>query len=712
MKKTITFLLLLYSTALIHGQINVNDFELGYEPVVISTNFNTNVVVNPTKAGLNLSENCLQVGRTAAVEWWRSFIINVNPNLVIAPSEKKFLSVMVNYPASPDFGVSTAGADDTDRGLNSLITRSLNTYDASVGKVNTWQELVFEIKTAGTGAHTFTNGTMYKVVFYPDMGFNNVPAGRVLTNPTIGYVDNIRVLDYNPLDNNWLGTTSTDWNTSTNWSKEAVPVTTDNVVIPSGTTFSPEISSHTGVTVDDLTVASGAILTIKDGSSLIVSGAATGNITYKRTLSKAAGLTEGWHSLSSPVLGVTASSLRAENDFADGSGGNRIGLSTYNNVTPAWNYFTTTSTDAIPAGTGLSVKLDNGGSNTEVSFTGTYSGAYTEVVISQGSNNFNYVGNPFLSYHNLGGFFTGNAQADRLSEPTIWFWDENKEGVNMGGYVTKMSGIPLDTDFELAPGQGFFVSAGSAASNKVAFFLGQLSHQGTDSFLKSVNNTTEIKLKVTQDNSIHSTKLYYIEGTSTGFDNGFDGSLFGGVEYDLSIYTGLINEDKKLSVQSLPNSDYDAMVVPIGIKSSFGKEITISASSLNLPDGINVYLEDRLNNTFTNLNEGNFKVTLKESIDGTGRFFLKTTANVLSTVSTELAGVQVFKKMNNMLTIKGLQPGKATISIFNTLGKQVMNSNFTSNNNIEIALPILASGIYFVKLETESGRLNKKIILE
>ncbi|PQJ68655.1 T9SS type A sorting domain-containing protein [Polaribacter butkevichii] len=78
----------------------------------------------------------------------------------------------------------------------------------------------------------------------------------------------------------------------------------------------------------------------------------------------------------------------------------------------------------------------------------------------------------------------------------------------------------------------------------------------------------------------------------------------------------------------------------------------------------------------------------------------------LSTMSTKLAGVQVFKEMNNMLKIKGLQLGKAII--FNVLGKQVMSSNFTSNNNIEIALPRFTSGIYFVKLEIERGRLIKK----
>ena len=155
------------------------------------------------------------------------------------------------------------------------------------------------------------------------------------------------------------------------------------------------------------------------------------------------------------------------------------------------------------------------------------------------------------------------------------------------------------------------------------------------------------------------------------------------------------------------------MIVPIGLKAASGKEITISANSLNLPNGINVFLEDRLNNTFTNLNDENLKIILNENLDNTGRFFLRTSSQVLSTSSLALAGVQVFKMNNSILSIRGLKEGSKTgITIFNTLGKQVLSSSFTSTNNLDIALPKLASGIYIVNIKTDNGSLNKKIILE
>ena len=46
------------------------------------------------------------------------------------------------------------------------------------------------------------------------------------------------------------------------------------------------------------------------------------------------------------------------------------------------------------------------------------------------------------------------------------------------------------------------------------------------------------------------------------------------------------------------------------------------------------------------------------------------------------------------------------------LGKQVMSSSFTTSGAQNISLPQLAKGVYIVQLTTETGKLNKKIVLE
>ena len=58
----------------------------------------------------------------------------------------------------------------------------------------------------------------------------------------------------------WIGGTSTNWSTGANWSGGAVPLSTQDVTIPSGTTFSPVVTA--GCTARSLTVDVGANLNV------------------------------------------------------------------------------------------------------------------------------------------------------------------------------------------------------------------------------------------------------------------------------------------------------------------------------------------------------------------------------------------------------------------------------------------------------------------
>ncbi|KAA9331109.1 T9SS type A sorting domain-containing protein [Adhaeribacter soli] len=63
----------------------------------------------------------------------------------------------------------------------------------------------------------------------------------------------------------WTGATSTDWNTASNWSNNSVPTASSDVVIPSGVSRYPVISSGTAL-AKDLTIASSASLTVNGGT--------------------------------------------------------------------------------------------------------------------------------------------------------------------------------------------------------------------------------------------------------------------------------------------------------------------------------------------------------------------------------------------------------------------------------------------------------------
>ena len=158
------------------------------------------------------------------------------------------------------------------------------------------------------------------------------------------------------------------------------------------------------------------------------------------------------------------------------------------------------------------------------------------------------------------------------------------------------------------------------------------------------------------------------------------------------------------------------MVIPIGLNAVANKEITFSAEALNLPTDIKVILEDRLTNTFTYLQEVNssYRVTLSETLNGAGRFYLHTSEKSLS-VNNDLQKekISIYKTSNTSLRVTGLRQGKTTINIFNVLGKSVLEESFMVNNSIkDLTLPKIASGVYIVQLKTDKGNLNKKMIIE
>ncbi|WP_445748579.1 T9SS type A sorting domain-containing protein [Polaribacter sp.] len=311
------------------------------------------------------------------------------------------------------------------------------------------------------------------------------------------------------------------------------------------------------------------------------------------------------------------------------------------------------------------------------------------------------IGNPFTSHVNSASLL-GDNSANLVSQ-TLWVWNQATSSYDT--YVTGDS-------FVLAPAQGFFVRSSNGTNINIAESY-QASTGGT--FQKS--SKTEVKLMMNDGSNNRFVKMYYLDNATKGFDNGYDGETFGGIENSVDVFTNLVenNEGKKFQVQSLPIAEMETMIVPVGVKAAAGKEITFTADAMNLPGDTKVFLEDRLTNTITRLDEANssYKVTLNDALNGTGRFYLHTKASgVLSTDEVVLQNTSIYAINNNTLRVVGLPSGNANVKMYNILGKQVMQTSFSSTGVKEISLPKLATGMYIIQLETAAGKLNKKIVLE
>lgn len=484
----------------------------------------------------------------------------------------------------------------------------------------------------------------------------------------------------------WTGATSSNPALVTNWHNNAPPSTTDEIYIPAGLTNYPTTSSTGASFTGDVTIESGATL-INNGQNI------EGDVTYKRLIPS----TE-WRLMSSPVEGQTVENIIANHQLAEGTPPN-IGFGGYrNDNVPTWVYATNSETGVLGGGSGFAIKL---AFPQEVNFTGILRYAEVSTTISTGDEtNFNLIGNPYTAYVNSATFTSDNSSL--LTEETIWIWD----GTTYKTYNAISGG------FEIAPTQGFFVEA--KTTGLARFSLTNRSHNDFDTFSRTEPKSS-FTLTLSQKDKKVSTNIFYIEGKTTGFDNGYDSSIFTGTTNEFGIFSELLtnDSDKKLAIQTLPNKNYEEMVIPLGVIAKAESMVTFSTNSTNLPTDLNVYLEDKVLGTITNLSKENHQVTLKNEMNGSGRFYIHTSAKALSVddVINKKSQVKIYNSSKNTLTVKGIQADVAEVSIFNVLGKKVLSKSIGKGNSF-VGVKDLSTGIYIVKLHSKLENISKKIIIE
>lgn len=559
---------------------------------------------------------------------------------------------------------------DADIVLN-VKTGSDNNFSNHSITANTWTHIFSSIIELGAAA----------------AGDKIYPLFQFKTPSTTHYVDDV-YLNWDGIK--WEGGTSSDWDTASNWSSNMVPNSASVVTIPSGLSNYPTAASAVTVASVDMAV----------GTSLISTSTFSGTVKYTRTLADTA---DDWYLVSSPVNAQDIDVFIAREGLASGTG-NNIGLTQrYNTGADTWAYYQSGATDSsnFTPGKGYAIKLATAGQ--DIYFEGTIRNSDQSRTLATSANAYNLVSNPYTSYMDTATMLTANSGV--LASETLWIWNSKSDL-----YDTK---VTADA-YKLAPAQGFFVKSDGEAGN-LAINQSYEVHNSSDTFQRS-DTRPEIHLTLSDGSLSRLAKIYYTDGATTSFDNGYDGEMFEGIANEFAIYTHFLtdSEGQNLAIQSLPIDNYENMVVPVGINAAADKELTFTAEAMNLPADLKVFLEDRENGVITRLDEqnNNYKVALNEALNGTGRFYLHTSNSALSADDIALTGVRVFAPNKSTLRVSGINSANASVKIFSILGKKVLEKSFSSKGVSDINLPNLNTGVYIIQLNTEAGKLNKKIILE
>lgn len=204
------------------------------------------------------------------------------------------------------------------------------------------------------------------------------------------------------------------------------------------------------------------------------------------------------------------------------------------------------------------------------------------------------------------------------------------------------------------------------------------------------------------------------ERTTNLFDIGFDAPLSGDSKEDMF---WLFNESKFV-IQGVPNFNKD-QEFPLGILVDEEGLIKIQIEELeNIEDDFDIYIFDKIENQTYLLNNIAFETNLDTGYYN-DRFSIvfQSVAEKLEDQGVKLEdGLHVF--MNNSsseLHINKYSDTKINdVMLTNYLGQTI--KIWRNNLNIDrfITLPInnVATGVYFIELNTETGRILKKIIVE
>lgn len=540
----------------------------------------------------------------------------------------------------------------------------------------------------------------------------------------------------------WTGASDSSWATAGNWDEGSAPSSTTNVVITNQTnepsiTTSVDVANLTIETSTDVVVEKTGNLEISENlnnsgslslksdsdeySSLIIDGTSNGTITYDRHVNiNGSGDTGSNDLISAPLTG------QAFNNFATANpnilnNGTLYLFGPFEKSTGEYLTWAGTETSTLDAGVGYRAGTTDNGT---VTFTGTANSGDVNVNITNSGPQeaeWNLVGNPYPSYINVHSFLNYEVGSDvtnldlfNTGTGAIYGYD----GTALDGWIIyNLATTTLST--VIAPGQGFFVSADASrvAAYDLEFTPAMRSTGTSDDFISGRNaELVFVKVNAHTNSNSYTTDFYFNSNASSAFDFGYDAEVWGGTTPDFAIYSHLVdnNQGKAMALQSLHASDLSNVTIPLGVHANQGEQLTFSIAESTLSESVKVYLDDVVANTSTLLNASDYVITPSSDLSGTGRFFLRTSNEALSSIEHNIDALNIYALNNSKaLVISGQLQDNAHLSLYDIQGRKVLTKQL-DNTRLEnrVDASALSEGVYVVTVENNGQQKTQKVILK
>ncbi|WP_040281170.1 GDSL-type esterase/lipase family protein [Psychroserpens damuponensis] len=598
------------------------------------------------------------------------------------------------------------------------------------------------ISTYGTNSIDFwtnvaeTDGTILSQLDYGDGVHLNNLGHNILFNKVLGKdienadcISNLPVGAYLYCNDSWK-----------NDNMPSLTTGTIDVFIGKGTYI---INADENVVVNDLNVSLNGSIIIEEGgsitvngnlinngnltlesisnkySSLIVEGTSTGNVNYNRHINNAAGANTTTSSndlISAPVTGQSFGDFRSENsNIPSGTinGDPAFLFGTYNPATGNYVYYSPNEdSNILSAGIGYVSGSSDGSDFTFVGNVETSS--INASIVSGGVNDWNLIGNPYPSYLNAQDFLNNLSNSGLIDESAIGIYGYDGSALD-GWSILNLATTNASTI--IAPGQGFFVNA--ETSGDIVFTPSMRRVGNDDDFIqgRNANPLTYLKLKINSSNKEYHTDFYFNDHASLGLDPGYDAKIWDATPPNFSLYSHLLQDNvgSPIALQAFNSNDVSDLIIPLGVHANANESLSFSILESTLPNTINLYLEDNLNNEVTLLNNSEYIINPLEQISGTGRFYLRLESNQLNISEQPLEKLIIYaNQTNNTIAVIGQLQNQTHYKLYDVNGRIIISNTLDSAQTRQfIDISQLTSGMYIIELtesETQIKRAKKLII--
>ena len=640
-----------------------------------------------------------------------------------------------------DVGVNSITLTATDGYANSANCMAVVTVTDTVSPVATCQDIILYLDGTGNGnvagsdldggssdncslgswsaspsSFTCANiGTNNVTLMVTDNSSNTATCVAVVTVSTSGAI--------------WTGSTSSDWNNAANWCAGAVPTSSDHVSISSSAVTNPIINDAPAspAVCNNLTIGSGASLTIDAGKALTVAGATIneGTITIKsdgtgigsfldngsiggsglfemeQYLTGSGGATPDglFHYVGSPVAGAVAGTF----DLASGNK-----LWSADETTLAYMQITNES-DALNVMEGYAVRMGTTGS---VTYSGSSFNTGTQQVLDLSrtgttslNRGYNLVSNPYPSTLDW-----DNSSKNNLEE-TIWMRTHQGSTMTFDTY-NALSGVGTnnngngDLTGNIPPTQAFWVLVvGDGNTGALGFDNSVRSHGTQTNIYKAAAEEGMIRIALSDGNVSDEQIVLFNPAAQSGYDS-YDSQKFWASNIP-QLYSNIAGDT--LTINGL-NNPTSTPTVALGMKLPAQGNYTLNATSITFTE-TGVYLEDAELNVFQDLN-----ITPEYAFTSTAgnignRFILHFGMTAVGIEDGTLANSRVYTSNGNQLNIiLSDNTEKGSVQVFDMAGRAIRTANLNASRSM-IDLNT-QTGVYLIRVETEKGADTHKVVLQ